>query len=430
MTQKHKKPRGLTGKILIAMVIGIVVGLLLNAVTPSQELTAYYQLPQDLADFFTHDIIGTCGLIFMRLLTMLVVPVVFVSLIAGSSSIGGSKLGKIGLKTFVLYLTTTAFAISIALSISALLGVGEGVNATTTAQFVAPPAPSLKEVLINVFTSNPFKALVDGNMLQVIVFALLFGSSLRAAGNAGERIAKSFQDLNQVMMKLILIIMSVAPYGVFFLVSGLFAKMGFKLIHDLLYYFACMVFLLLLHMFVTYSSLLALISRLNPVMFFRKMYPAQLFAFSVSSSNASIPIVLETVEEKLGVKNSIASFIIPLGATINMDGTSIMQGVATVFISNAYGIHLGMAGYLTVIGMSTLASIGTAGVPSVGLITLAMVLKQVGLPVEGVGMIIGVDRLLDMLRTAINVSGDAVVAVIVAKSEKSLDMKIYNDPEV
>lgn len=428
MIKKHRKPRGLTGRIIISMVIGIAAGLLLNALTPSQELKTFYQLPQHLADFFTHDIIGTCGLIFMRLLTMLVVPVVFVSLIAGSSSIGGKKLGKVGLKTFVLYLTTTAFAITIALTLSALFGVGDGVNATTSAQFVAPPAPSLKEVLINVFTSNPFEALVEGNMLQVIVFALLFGSSLRAAGASGARIAKSFQDLNHVMMKLILIIMKVAPYGVFFLVTGLFAKMGFKLIGELLYYFGCMVFLLLLHMFVTYSSLLAILARLNPLNFFRKMYPAQLFAFSVSSSNASIPIVLETVEEKMGVKNSVASFIIPLGATINMDGTAIMQGVATVFISNAYGIHLGLAGYLTVIGMSTLASIGTAGVPSVGLITLAMVLKQVGLPVEGVGLIIGVDRLLDMLRTAINITGDAVVAVIVAKSEKSLDLNIYRDP--
>lgn len=424
---EHKNHHGLTIKILIAMLLGIVFGLVMNALTPTEQLQTSYMLPQHVADFFTNNILGTLGEIFMTLLTMLVVPVVFVSLVAGSSSIALKQLGRVGMKTFVLYMLTTAFAITIALCMAWILGVGEGINATTVTTFKPPPAPSFRTVLIGLFPSNPFQALVDGNMLQVIMFALLFGTSLKVSGKAGDRIAKIFQDLNHVIMKLIIMIMYLAPYGVFFLVSSLFARMGFDLISDLIYYFVSMIFVLLFHMFFTYSILLTVLGKLNPLCFFRKMYPAQLFAFSVSSSNASIPIVLETVEEKLGVKNSVAAFIIPLGATINMDGTAIMQGVATVFIANAYGVHIGLVGYLTVIGMSTLASIGTAGVPSVGLITLAMVLKQVGLPVEGVAMIIGVDRLLDMLRTAVNVSGDAVVSCIVAKSEKSLDMDVYNN---
>lgn len=423
---KQRKPHGLTVKILIAMTLGIVFGMIMNALTPTEELSSPYLLPQHVADFFTNDLLGTMGDMFMRLLVMLVVPVVFVSLVAGSSSIAIKKLGRVGLKTFLLYIATTAFAITLALFLASLLGVGQGVNAHTAVKFAPPPAPAFKTVLLNMFPKNPFQALTEGNMLQVIIFALLFGTSLKVSGKAGDHIAKLFRDLNHVVMKMILMIMWLAPYGVFFLVSALFAKMGFGLIQDLLFYFVSMLAILMIHMVVTYSTLLVLLARLNPLTFFKKMYPAQLFAFSVSSSNASIPIVLETVEEKLGVKNAVAAFIIPLGATINMDGTAIMQGVATVFIANAYGLHIGLVGYLTVIGMSTLASIGTAGVPSVGLITLAMVLKQVGLPVEGVAMIIGVDRLLDMMRTAVNVSGDAVVSVIVAKSENSLDQAVYD----
>lgn len=427
----HKKPHGLTIRILISMVFATLFGLLMNWISPIDgiETPASFQLPPAVADFIINDFLKTGGDIFMSILRMLVVPVVFVSLVTGASSIAVKKLGRVGAKTFVLYILTTAIAITIAITLASLLGIGHGVHAHTDVTFAPPPAPSITDILVDLFPSNPFKALVEGNMLQVIVFALLFGTSLKLAGNPGERVANFFHDLNVVIMKLIIMVMSLAPYGVFFLVANLFARLGFGLIGDLVVYFFGMLFILFVHMFVTYSALLVFLARLHPMNFFKKMYPAQLFAFSVSSSNASIPIVLETVEEKLGVKNSVAAFVIPLGATINMDGTAIMQGVATVFISNAYGIDIGLVGYLTVIGMATLASIGTAGVPSVGLITLAMVLKQVGLPVEGVALIIGVDRILDMVRTAINVSGDAVVATVVAKTERSLDQKIYNDPD-
>ena len=263
-------------------------------------------------------------------------------------------------------------------------------------------------------------------MLQIIVFSLLFGAALAAAGEAGKRIGAIFRDLNEVVMHFITMMLQLAPYGIFCLVAVTFAQMGFNLIGQLFGYFSIVLLVLLLHLIVTYSLLLKFVGGLNPLMFFRKFYPCMLFAFSTSSSNASIPVVLETVEHKLGVKNSVASFIVPLGATINMDGTAIMQGVATVFIAHVYNVPIGLTGYLMVILMATLASIGTAGIPSVGLITLAMVLKQVNVPVEGIALIIGVDRLLDMARTAINVSGDAVVACIVAKSEKGMDTEVYN----
>ncbi len=430
-SEKSHKPNGLTIQILVAMALAVVAGMVLYWLTPPTTSGGeqHLYLPAHIHAFIIDDLLQTGGDIFMTILRMLVVPVVFVSLVAGSSSIAASKLGKVGLKTFILYMATSVVAITLGLVIASLFGLGKGVHAVTSSVFTAPPAPSLKSVILDMFPSNPLRALAEGKMLQIIVFSLLLGTSLKAAGAPGKRVSEIFTDLNHVIMRLIITVMKVAPYGVFMLVTHLFAKMGFGLAGDLVIYFFSMILILLTHLVITYSLLLTFVARLNPIPFFRKMYPAQLFAFSVSSSNSSIPVVLETMEQKMGVKNSIAAFVIPLGATINMDGTAIMQGVATVFIANAYGFHLGITGFLVVIGMSTLASIGTAGVPSMGLITLAMVLKQVGLPVEGIGMIIGVDRLLDMIRTAVNITGDSVVTVVVAKSEKSLDTDIYNDPE-
>lgn len=427
-TYHPENPHGLTIQILIAMALGIIIGMVLYSFAPLSGVDALnYSASEQIYIFITNDFLQTGGDIFMTVLRMLVVPVVFVSLVAGSSSIAVEKLGKVGFKTFLFYIVTTIVAISLALTLASLLGVGKGINANTIIAFSPPPAPSLKGVLLGLFPSNPLQALAEGKMLQIIIFSLLLGVSLKTAGAPGQRIAALFADMNAVIMRLIMIVMTVAPYGVFFLVTLLFAKMGFGLAGDLVKYFFSMIAILIIHMMLTYSMMLATIARLNPMTFFRKIYPAQLFAFSVSSSNASIPIVLKTLEERMGVKNSVAAFIIPLGATINMDGTAIMQGVATVFIANAYDIHIGLVGYLTVIAMSTLASIGTAGVPSMGLITLAMVLKQVGLPVEGIGLIIGVDRLLDMVRTAVNITGDSVVAITVASSENSLDLDKYRE---
>lgn len=421
MQDNNEKPKrfNLTVQIIIGMLLGMIVGLAIK----------FSPLGSDTVATIADDYLQVGGQIFISLLKMLVVPVVFVSLICGVSSIEIKKLGKVGGKTLLLYIFTTAVAISIAIFVASLFGVGKGIDLSTASQFQLPAPVSLKNVILGIFPSNPFKALTESHMLQIIIFSLFFGATLSVSGKPGQRLLSIFQDANEVIMKLILIIMKIAPYGVFCLIAALFAKEGFSLIGDLIGYFSTVLVVLAIQLFIIYPMLLRVIAGLNPVIFFKKMYAAMLFAFSVASSNASIPVVLETVEKKLGVRNSIASFVIPLGATINMDGTSIMQGVATVFIAHAYHIDIGLVGYLTVIGMATLASIGTAGVPSVGLITLTMVLHQVGLPVEGIALIIGVDRLLDMTRTAVNITGDATVACVVGKSEKGMEMDVFKDPK-
>jgi len=337
------------------------------------------------------------------------------------------KFGGLAIKTLVLYLFTTAIAITLGLFFASLFKIGVGSHLTVAASYSAENIPSLKEVLLNIIPKNPFQALVNGDMLQVIIFSILFGTAIALSGDHGKRVAVFFEDANQVIMQLITMVMITAPYGVFCLLAGLLAKTGFDVVYQLLGYFLTVLFVLIVHVLVTNSFLLKFIGRLNPIIFFKKMYSAMIFAFSISSSNASIPITLETVKNKLGVGNTTAAFVIPLGATINMDGTAIMQGVATVFIAQAYNVDIGFVGYLTVILTATLASIGTAGVPGVGLITLTMVLKQVGLPIEGIAMIIGVDRLLDMVRTAVNITGDATISCIVGKFEKELDTKVYNE---
>jgi Na+/H+-dicarboxylate symporter len=263
-------------------------------------------------------------------------------------------------------------------------------------------------------------------MLQIIVFAGLFGLAMTLSGSPGKKILAIFTDLNAVIMSLVMVLMAIAPYGVFCLIARVFALQGFGAIVPLAKYFFVVLFVLLIHVCFTYTGLIKLLAGLNPLVFFRNIRAPVALAFSTASSNATLPVTLETVERRLGANNSIAAFTVPLGATINMDGTAIMQGVATGFIAQAYGIDIGFTGYLTVVLTATLASIGTAGVPGVGLIMLAMVLRQVNLPVEGIGLIIGVDRLLDMARTAVNVTGDAAVSCVVAKSEGQFDEDVFN----
>ena len=366
------------------------------------------------------------GQIFINLLKLLVVPLVFVSLVCGVGQVSsGSQLGSIGIKSALLYLLTTSFAIFSALLIASFFSPGAGINIETVNTFSAPEAPSLKETLINIFPTNPVSSMSEGNMLQIIVFALLFGYGLLKIGENGEKIKIFFENLYQIILQIVNIVILVSPIGVFCLIFNIFATLGIEIITDLLEYFLVLTFILIFHASFTYSLMLSLLN-LNPLIFFRKMRETMLFAFSTSSSSATMPITLKTVEEKLGVGKSVSSFCVPLGTTINMDGTAIMQGVATVFIAQAFAIELTFTEYLMVILTATLASIGTAGVPGVGLIMLAMVLQQVGLPVEGIALIIGVDRLLDMIRTAVNVSGDAMVSCIVAKSENKLNEEIFN----
>ena len=415
----------LTSRIILAMVLAMAGGIFLKLINDSGYLGELGHLI--LIEFFTEGILDVIGQIFIASLRLVIVPLVFFSLVCGVVSISSSsRLGTISLKTLSLYLLATAIAITVALTFALILKPGVGIDLALPTAFEASEAPSLKEVLINIFPTNPIAAMAEGNMLQIIVFSLLFGIALKSLGEEGGSLKNSFEVINNVILSLVRMLIELAPYGIFALLFSLFAVQGFGMIGDLAKYFFLLVFVLLFHGFVTYGSLLTLIGRLNPVQFFLKVRSLAVFAFSTSSSSATMPVTLDTVKNKLGVKPTIGSSTVPLGATINMDGTAIMQGIATVFISQAYNIDLSLVDYLMVILTATLASIGTAGVPGVGLIMLAMVLQQVGLPVEGIALIIGVDRLLDMTRTAVNVCGDAMVSCLVAKSEDEFEIDTFH----
>ncbi|WP_254693756.1 dicarboxylate/amino acid:cation symporter [Shewanella sp. MEBiC00475] len=403
------------------MAAGIVLGLLLRNVFPDSQFIKEY-----ITDGFLH-VIGT---IFISSLKMLVVPLVFISLVCGTSSLSDpSKLGRLGGKTIAFYLFTTAIALTIAILAAVLIHPGNASLAGNALEFTVKDAPSLSEVIINIVPTNPMQAMSEGNMLQIIIFAVVFGFAISHIGDKGTRVATFFNDLNDVIMRVVTLIMQLAPYGVFALMAKLSLTLGLETFGSVVKYFCLVVIVLFIQGLVVYPTLLKLFSGLSPLMFLRKIRDVQLFAFSTASSNATLPVTIETAEHRMGVDNKIASFTLPLGATLNMDGTAIMQGVATVFIAQVFGIELSIMDYATVVVTATLASIGTAGVPGVGLIMLAMVLNQVGLPVEGIALIIGVDRMLDMIRTAVNVTGDAVATVIIAKSEGEFNEDIFNDSQ-
>lgn len=431
MEQANKK-YSLTARVFIGMVAGILTGFFLQLLFDDSGDFTFSLLGLEFSTygFFVEGIFNIIGQIFIASLRMLVVPLVLVSLICGTSNLSDpSQLGRLGGKSVGLYVLTTAIAITIAISMALLVSPGEGVELTADTSFQANEAPSLPQVIINMFPTNPISAMAEGNMLQIIVFALLFGIAMSMAGKAGERLSVIMNDLNDVIMKLVTILMNLAPIGVFALMAKLFSTIGFDTILALFKYFFLVLAVLAIHAMLVYPLLLKALTGLNPAMLLRKMRETALFAFSTSSSSATLPVTLETARNKLGVHNSVASFTVPLGSTINMDGTAIMQGVATVFIAQVFNVDLSISDYLMVILTATLASIGTAGVPGVGLIMLAMVLQQVGLPVEGIALIIGVDRLLDMTRTAVNVTGDCTVACVVAKSENKLAEDVFNNPD-
>lgn len=418
----------LTARIAIGMLAGIAVGVGLNLLL-ELGLDPTGAFHRGLDGLLVDGAFYVVGAIFMASLKLLVVPLVFVSLVCGTASLDDiSRLGRIGGKTLALYLVTTALAVSVALTVALIVQPGAGLDLPTHLEFSEQEAPSLSETLINIFPTNPVQAMAEGNMLQIIVFSLLFGFSMTLSGEPGRRLLAVFEDVNRVVLRLVTILMEIAPYGVFCLLARIFADQGLGAIAQMASYFGVVVGVLMFHSLVVYPALLRMLGGLDPRVFLRKMRAPLSFAFSTASSNATIPVTLETVERRLGVSNGVASFTIPLGATINMDGTAIMQGVATAFIAQAYGIDLTASQLLTVVLTATLASIGTAGVPGVGLIMLAMVLRQVDLPVEGIALIIGVDRLLDMLRTGVNITGDAMVSCVVAKSEGEFDQSVYDAP--
>ncbi|PSV54667.1 dicarboxylate/amino acid:cation symporter [Photobacterium sp. GB-1] len=415
-----KKKMSLTSRVILGMVLGILTGFLIRTFLADISF---------IHEYIVNGLFDVGGKIFIASLKMLVVPLVFVSLVCGTSSLKDiATLGRLGGKTVLFYLATTAIAITLALFLANVFQPGAGADLSAATTFAAKEAPTLGSVIVGMFPTNPISSMANGNTLQIIVFAVLFGIAISAAGKPGERIAEVFKDLNEVIMKLVALLMNIAPFGVFFLMAKLFTGLGLDAIFNLINYFLVLVAALLIHGLVTYSAMLKIFTGLSPITFLKKMEDVVMFAFSTASSNATIPVTMETATKRLGVNNKIASFTVPLGATINMDGTAIMQGVATVFIAQAFNIDLSMGDYIAVIVTATLASIGTAGVPGVGLIMLAMVLNQVGLPVEGIAIIMGVDRLLDMIRTAVNITGDSVVTCIVAKSENEIDIERFNDP--
>jgi Na+/H+-dicarboxylate symporter len=410
----------LTKRILIGLVVGMAVGVAVNQIGPELAINR----------FLVDGVFFVGGQIFLASLKLLVVPLVLVSLACGTAALEDvTKLGRIGGKTLGLYLMTTAIAISLAIFAAVVFAPGAGFEPPTdAAQYVAKEAPGLAQTLINIFPDNPFQAMSEGRMLQVIVFAVLLGVAMTLSGEAGRDLLRLFQSANAVVMKLVFLLMQVAPYGVFCLIAGVFATQGIEVFEQLAKYFLVVLGVLFVHITVTYPTMLFAFARLNPIIFFRKLRAPMTVAFSTASSGATLPVTLRATEERLGVDASIASFTVPLGATINMDGTAIMQGVATVFIAQAYDVPLGAGDYLMVVMTATLASIGTAGVPGVGTLMLAMVLRQMNLPVEGIGLILGVDRVLDMTRTAVNISGDAAVSCIVARSEGKLDLETFRAP--
>ncbi|WP_202814192.1 dicarboxylate/amino acid:cation symporter [Fulvimarina pelagi] len=407
-------------KIFIGMIAGVVVGVIFNM------LDIAFVNETIVAGFF-----GMIGTMFVNALKMLVVPLVIFSLLCGVMGIGDIRvLGRVGGKSFALYMMTTAIAIGVAITIALFVGPGQGftMEGVDASGIEAKEAPTVWQVFANIVPSNPIAAFTNGEMLQIIFYVIIVGIAALMLGDRSKPFAEACEYMNELMMKIVGIVMAFAPYGVFALIAKTFTEQGIELFIPVIAYVATLTSALFLHLFVTLMLILKLFSGLNPFTFMKKIRSAQLFAFSTASSNATIPVTLRAVTERMGANNSVASFTVPFGATINMDGTAIMQGVATVFLANVYGIELGLAGYLTVIAMAVLASIGTAGVPGVGLVMLTMVLTQVGLPIEGIALILGVDRLMDMIRTAVNITGDAVVSMVVAKTEGQFSQAVYDDP--
>ena len=420
---KKKKKLGLTSRIFIGLIGGLILGVILNLFVPH----SYFR-----DTILVEGIFYVIGNGFIRLMKMLVVPLVFCSLVCGSASIGDTKaLGKVGGKTIAFYLCTTALAVTVAITVATVVrpGIGLDMSAIQKGDAVAAESTSAVDTLLNIIPENPIGSLANGTMLQIILFALIVGVLLAKMGERAELIFNLFSQCNDLMMEMTNMVMTLAPIGVFCMIARTFANLGFDAFVPLLKYMGSVVLGLGIQCFIVYMLLLVVFARLNPFRFLKKFFPVMGFAFSTSTSNATIPMNIDTLEEKIGVSRKISSFTIPLGATINMDGTSIMQGVAVVFAAQAYGIHLGLNGYLTVIATATLASIGTAGIPSVGLVTLSMVFTAVGLPVEAIMLIMGVDRILDMLRTAVNITGDAVCTTIVAKQNGEFDRNVFNDTE-
>ena len=411
-------PKNLTRNVLVGMFSGVLLASIFFYFQDSISQSVFLGIEKYLFN------LG--GEIFKNLLLLIVVPLVFFSLVSGISSLSNMvKLGSIASKTVLLYLLTTAFAVVIAIFFGWVFNIS-GYEGEVTS-FNAPSGEAnLYDTVLKVFPNNIFGAFVENNMLGIVFISILFGIALNLTDNLTDNLSKNFERLNIVFMKIVLIIMSFAPIGVFCLMGSYVMDKGLNIFGDLIQYVLILIFVLLFHLFFTYSLVLKIFANLNPIIFFKKMRNVALFAFTTSSSAATIPVTLKTVTDELGVKKDVSSFVIPVGATINMDGTAIMQGLATMFIASTVGVDLSMIQYIQIVLLAMVASIGAAAVPSAGTITLALILSSLGLPLDAIGLILAVDRILDMIRTSVNVSGDAAVACVVANSEELLDKNIFN----
>ncbi len=399
------KKISLTTKIFLGLFLGIIVGLLL---TSNKDIATTYIKP--------------FGTLFLNLIKMIIVPLVFSSLVVGTASVGDIKsLGRIGGKTMAYYLITTAFAVILGLILGTVLVPGQGLSIPVNVETTAQEAPSIIDTLLNVIPSNPLKGLVEGNMLQIIVFAIFLGIGATAVTEElGKPFINFFNSLAEIMYKITELVMKFAPIGVFGLITPVVAENGPSVLLPLIKVIAAVYLGCVLHAALVYSSLLKALAKFSPIKFFKGIAGPAITAYSTSSSSGTLPVTMKAAKENLGVSDKIASFVLPLGATVNMDGTALYQGVCALFIAQVYGLNLTIGQMITIVLTATLASIGTAGVPGAGMIMLTIVLESVGLPLEGIALIAGIDRVLDMARTCINVVGDLSAAVVVAKSEGEL----------
>ena len=411
-------PKNLTKNVLLGMAAGVLIASVFYYTQDS--------IPADLYLTIEKYVFNLGGQIFKNLLMLVVVPLVFFSLVSGISSLSNMvKLGSIATKTIGLYLMTTGIAVSMALIFGYIFNLS-GYEGDVEAFTPTTGDSSLYGTVMRIFPNNIFGAFVENNMLGIVFISILFGIALNLTDELTGGLSKTFEKLNTVFLKIVLLIMSSAPVGVFCLMGSYVMAKGLNVFGDLAQYVALLIFVLAFHLFFTYSLILKVFANLNPLIFYRKMKDVALFAFSTSSSAATIPVTLKTVTDELGVKKDVSAFVVPVGATINMDGTAIMQGLATMFIASTVGVDLTLVQYGQIVLLAIVTSIGTAAVPSAGTVTLALILGSLGLPLDAIGLILAVDRILDMIRTAVNVCGDAAVSCIVAKSENELDEKIFN----
>jgi Na+/H+-dicarboxylate symporter len=418
MNEKTKST-SLTTKIMLGLFLGAILGYVLRELQGAIDS----DLIKNILSFVT--IVAN---LFLSSLRMLVVPVIFISIVHGTLSLTDiTTLGRVAGKTTLIYLFTTIIAVTLGISSALLIKPGANTGLQASNEYSIPSATSFQDIVSNLIPSNPIAAMVNGDTIQIIVFAIFIGIAISLTNvKKAEPVVRLFESLNAVIAKLVEFIMSFSHYGIFFITAKIFTTISATAVGSLLMYILLTYVVMLIHMFITYSCILKFWANISPIKFFSKIKDVILFSFSTASSNATIPISMNAVTKRCGVSSKIASFTIPLGSTVNMDGTSIMQGIATIFIAQAYNLPLGVNDYIVVILTATLASIGTAGVPSAGVIMLAMVLQKVGLPMEGIALIVGVDRLIDMLRTSVNVAGDCVTACVVAKSEGELDIDVFN----